>query len=82
MLHRKIEIGNTEKHVIEYKWNFFSMREEIRINGEIVFKQYMERDLDKTFEVGLREKHRVRVKSFLLERFGLKSPFYVDGKPL
>lgn len=52
---QQIEIGKTEKHIIEYKNNPLTGVEEVSIDGESVFQKFSMFGIDQKFEVGKKE---------------------------
>lgn len=79
ILNQRIEIGESEKHTVEWKVNPMTNVEEIFVDGQSVYRKFSWWGSDQTFEVGQKEKHKVRVKTGFWESQNLRPIFFVDG---
>jgi len=78
MIYRKsYVIGVREKHRIGFFINFLTGTAGISCDGKVIYRKPLFAKLDRSFEVGEREKHLVKVYFCLADLFRLQSAFYI-----
>lgn len=80
MTKRVVIVGNDERHEVEINYSMWSSMANVKVDGNLIFSKFIVLGGDTNFEVGEKEKHKIKV--VFSGAFVPNIDIWVDNKPV